>query len=846
MNSFFRRHKVAVLWAVAISFLVGSVVLFSFGRYGSRKSPAREEVVLTVNGVKVSRAALNQAYEQLVDTYTRLYRLYGMDFNEQLRGTDGAFTRQSLTARAAEGIIRRVIIEQESKRLGISVPRAEVEKAFQERYRNYLQSLGVDEETFAKYLGYRGISLAQFQKDLRTQVEAELREQKLHTYVVGPIQPTEEELLAYYNEHKDRYQSEPERIRIAHILIKDDEELARKVLEEAKAPDADFAALAAEYSEDEETKGKGGVIDWFSRGGSGLSSEVEDKAFSLQEGEVALVEDHEGFHIVKLLGRKPAVYKSFDEVKEEVRESYTKEEDDRRWNEWYGKKREQAELVVNDPVLQAFILRGQGDTEGALQLLLEAKEQLLSADPYLDYYIGRLYEALYLEVGTKRAELESKESRTPEEDAELAELKAKEQEYKGKVIERYLAFADSGEADEALYNRVLNLDPKNARAHLGLAGLYAEQGRYVEADREYQLALEAEPGLVEAIVGQGDVAMEMGLYGRAIERYQEALKLQTGSFTISLKLAEAYIRDGRPEEARPLVEEALGRAPGNTAALKLMGDLLVAEGKPGEAIAYYEKAAEKGAGFELELALGDAYRGSGEREKAEAIYNELVRRYPYRPEAYERLGDLYRESGDPGEALRWYRDALKRAFETELKEEIAEKIVELAPDDLDARFKLASYYREGYKYDAAIGQYQAILERDPGNLDALIGLGDCYVPKTEYDRALSYYKKALELAPDERKVEILGKIISCEEQRVGAGGKLTREALEALWQRALIYREQGETEKAKEDLKRIYEADPSFRADQLIPLLQELGVEIQTPSEVESGKVQTPSESPGG
>ena len=61
----------------------------------------------------------------------------------------------------------------------------------------------------------------------------------------------------------------------------------------------------------------------------------------------------------------------------------------------------------------------------------------------------------------------------------------------------------------------------------------------------------------------------------------------------------------------------------------------------------------------------------------------------------------------------------------------------------------------------------------------------------------------------------------------------------------MIYKRLGRTAEAKKDLQEIYDTDPTFRAEELIPLLKELGVEVeeQTPSVIpapESG-TQTPS-----
>lgn len=848
MNSFFRRHRVAILWAVLGSFVFGSIILFAFNRifYYQRSRPQgpEAETVLVAGGVEFARSTLDQAYRNLVDTYERFYRSLGLDFTEQLAGTDGLFRQQTLRAQAAEGLIYQVIVTQEAKKLGISVSKSELNQATEERYQEYLQSLGVTEDRFEEYLRSRGQTLAQFKADLRNQVRFQLLEKKLKAFIVGPIDPTEEDLKAYYEENKDRYREEPEKVKVAYILIKEDKELANQVLEKAKAPDADFAELVEEYSQDEKAKENGGIIDWFSRGESDLPWDVEGKAFELDEGEVTLVEYGNDFYILKVLGKKPAVYKPFEEVKEDLKKTYIQEKEREKWEAWRKEKREQIQLEVKDPVLAAFIAYGEGDKNDALDRLLAAKQTML--DPNLDYYIGRIYEDLYLDVGKEVAELEKKEERTEEEEAKLSELKEKQEQYKKKAVEYYIAFAEEGEGDEALYKRITALEPQNAYALTRLGDLYFDRELYVEAERWYDQAVNADPEMVEAIVGQGNVAMALGLYDRAQDRYKKALELRPDDNTIKLKLAEAYLKGKKLSEARPLIEAVLSASPSNDRALKLMGDLLMAEGKPKEAIDYYERAVERNPAWDYRLALGDAYRAAGDVDKALDIYERVKNRYPYRYEPYARLAEVYKEEGDTEEALFWYGEALKRTTDTQVKEDLAKAIVELSPEDLKARFRLANYYYQNYKYSAAIEQYQYILSRSPNDIDAILGIGDCYVGKTQYDEAIKWYKQALSLSKDdEERIGILGRIIEADKKKVGPKGKLTQEGLEALWQRALIYKRLGRTEEAKKDLQEIYDTDPTFRADELIPWLKELGVEVeeQTPSvaPVPEAGPQTPS-----
>ena len=824
-----KRWQKAVIWAVVVGFAAGGIGLFTFQRFSPPPKGSAEEVVLVVEGQKFTRAQFAQTLENIFNYYRQLYQMFGMDFDAQLRGTDGAFLRFQYLAQAGEALIRQTIIRNEADRLRIHAPKAELDQAVQARYDQVVQQVG-GEEILKFYLAAQNLTLDRYKELLRQAEEERLREEKLKAAVVGAIEPTSEELQQYYETNKDRYQTEPEKVKVAHILVKD-AKLADELLGRIQAPNADFAALAKEYSEDETTKEQGGETDYFSRYASPFSTTVTDVIWSLNVGEVRLVEDDQGYHIVKLLDRKPPVVPALEEIQDQVRQNYVQEETAKRWDNWYKEKRGKVKLEVLDPVFAASMVYA-ADKEAALAKLLQAQEEGYALDNYLPYYIGRIYEALYTEVVSKRADLEGKEDRTPEEEEELAALRSREEELKSKALAQYLRFMETGEGDIAFFNRVLLLDPKNVQVLYQLAETYRLAGNYVQAEAQYSRVLEIDPNFVAAWVSRGDNAMAMQLFGRAAEFFQKALELQPGSTSIKLKLSEAYVRNKQYAEAQPILEEILKADPQNATALTLLGDLLMGQEKFAEAVDAYTKAWQKSPTTDVQLKLAQALAAAGRTDEAIRRYQDLIQRSPYNAQARLGYADLLLAQGETEKALEEYQNALRFASDVETKEKAARKIVELKPDDITMRMRLASYLREQYKYDGAIAQYEAVLQLDPQNLEAIIGLGDCYVPKTQYDKALSYYKQALELAPNaQKKIEIYGKIIASEEQRAGVGKPLSPEGLEALWNRALLYRELAGTatdeativdyvQKAIADLQRIQKEDPTYRAEEVAELLE--------------------------
>lgn len=130
-------------------------------------------------------------------------------------------------------------------------------------------------------------------------------------------QPGEAEIKQYYDTHRDEF-TIPEQIHARHILVATEEQ-AQQILKLLKRPNADFAALAAQYSLDDSNKSRGGDLNWFSRGI--MVKSFEDAAFALKDpgDRTGPVKTEFGWHIIELLGKRPASLKSLDDAREEIR-----------------------------------------------------------------------------------------------------------------------------------------------------------------------------------------------------------------------------------------------------------------------------------------------------------------------------------------------------------------------------------------------------------------------------------------------------------------------------------------------------------------------------------------------
>jgi peptidyl-prolyl cis-trans isomerase D len=135
---------------------------------------------------------------------------------------------------------------------------------------------------------------------------------------------TPREVEASYNQNIQQYQT-PEQVRASHILLNTEGKDAAAVRRQAEdllakvKAGADFAALAKQYSEDEASKAAGGDLDYFGRGR--MVPEFEEAAFALEPGQVSdIVQTQYGFHIIKVVDKRPASTRSLDEVRAQITE----------------------------------------------------------------------------------------------------------------------------------------------------------------------------------------------------------------------------------------------------------------------------------------------------------------------------------------------------------------------------------------------------------------------------------------------------------------------------------------------------------------------------------------------
>lgn len=245
----------------------------------------------------------------------RLIRFYSEHMSEkEIRNQLPA-----LREKAREQAVGAKLLLDESRRLDIRVPEADIQAKLDEMV---TQCGG--REAFEKLLKEQHVSEETIRGGIAQGRRVDLLIERINH---GVSDPTEAEMQAHFEAHREEY-ARPERAAASHILIKFEAgNAAQRTQAEARITSiraaieqgADFAEQAGQHSDCPSGAQAGGSLGWFSRGM--MVPEFERAAFAMEVGQLsAVLETQFGFHIIRKTGQDAGGPADYDDVREKVRE----------------------------------------------------------------------------------------------------------------------------------------------------------------------------------------------------------------------------------------------------------------------------------------------------------------------------------------------------------------------------------------------------------------------------------------------------------------------------------------------------------------------------------------------
>lgn len=172
----------------------------------------------------------------------------------------------------------------------------------------------------------------------------------------------DEALLAYFNEHQDRFVV-PEKVQIKRILItggdgrtaEQAEALANSLQAKAAADPTLFSALAEEHSSDPYAR-RGGDMGYVApEGKPGVPPEVVEAAFATEVGKVSSVfPTAEGFNIVLVANKRERLERTFDQMKGSVLRHVKNERYQEMTDKLLAELREGATISLDERAISAW------------------------------------------------------------------------------------------------------------------------------------------------------------------------------------------------------------------------------------------------------------------------------------------------------------------------------------------------------------------------------------------------------------------------------------------------------------------------------------------------------------
>lgn len=219
---------------------------------------------------------------------------------------------------AKENVIEEALMRQEALKRFAAAPEERVAATLEE-----IKAQFGGEETFAKFQSERPEDYAEMLESVQTRIKIDMLREEL---TARAAEPKASEVADFYVKNKEQF-STPELVHAMHIvkhtgarggLVQSEGQALNALVEIKREVDAgrSFEEVADAHSD---CSGNGGDLGWFPRGQ--MVESFEEVVFNLEPGQVSGVFKTEfGYHLAKVVERRPASVRPLGEVREEIAE----------------------------------------------------------------------------------------------------------------------------------------------------------------------------------------------------------------------------------------------------------------------------------------------------------------------------------------------------------------------------------------------------------------------------------------------------------------------------------------------------------------------------------------------
>ena len=202
--------------------------------------------------------------------------------------------------------------------------------------------------------------------------------------------------------------------------------------------------------------------------------------------------------------------------------------------------------------------------------------------------------------------------------------------------------------------------PFSARAHYNYGAELQHDGRFEEAEKEYNATLRFDPNYMKAYVNLGSLYQSRSKLDQAKKYYERALQIDPAAGDVHSGYAYILERLGNSDEARAEYEKAVQMSPKSARLFYTFGAFFHKRGEIDEAIMQYRRALEVDPKMmDAHAELANALLTKGDFEQAKVHFLEAARLDPKRADVHSNLGTLFLQEGQTSQAIIQYEEALR-------------------------------------------------------------------------------------------------------------------------------------------------------------------------------------------
>ncbi|OPX26873.1 MAG: hypothetical protein B1H05_01560 [Candidatus Cloacimonas sp. 4484_140] len=251
-----------------------------------------------------------------------------------------------------------------------------------EQKQKYLDDYAIEEIFYIEALS-KGMENTESAREFyRQNAERVILDKYYQEQIKDKIKPTNAELMAFYEAHKDDFYKKSPTATLLYIETKTKDN-ADKAYQELVAG-KDFIEVMNEYSTNENIKKKGGKITNIRKGGYipniGRSEELDSLIFAAEVDDVIPpVELNNAFHVVKIADKDMSTIRPYEEVEKDVSNRYASEKEQALLKEIQDKLFKKYNISIDTLAVDEinFEEADSSDTAGSIVLIASSDPELV-------------------------------------------------------------------------------------------------------------------------------------------------------------------------------------------------------------------------------------------------------------------------------------------------------------------------------------------------------------------------------------------------------------------------------------------------------------------------------------